>query len=321
MSASSKEKIVERKLDALSSLGNDLDRATLNEKLKEGLADSHFRVVAKAATICGERLLHERIGDLKAAYARFLEDPIKRDPKCIAKQSIARALVSLECPDVDFFRTGIQYRQLEPVWGGTEDCALDIRSSCAMGLIASGHYRAMAEVIHLLADPQGRVREGAVRALSCGNPQTAEVLLRFKVMVGDAEPEVIGECFIGLMSIASDESLHFVAAGLSHSKEAIRDLAALALGQSRHPGAIAHLRAAWDGTVVSREFRKVLIRAAAVHRSEDAFEWLLSIIEHGEQVYADTAVDALSVYERNSKLVERIKTALTNRKQQHHTQR
>ncbi|MET0661309.1 MAG: hypothetical protein ABW110_24490 [Steroidobacteraceae bacterium] len=34
---------------------------------------------------------------------------------------------------------------------------------------------------------------GAVRALACAKPNEAEVLLRFKVLVGDAEPEVIGD--------------------------------------------------------------------------------------------------------------------------------
>ncbi len=35
--------------------------------------------------------------------------------------------------------------------------------------------------------------------------------------------------------------------------------------------------------LVAAEMRAVLIRAAAVHRSEAAFDWLLSIIEDGTE--------------------------------------
>jgi hypothetical protein len=57
----------------------------------------------------------------------------------------------------------------------------------------------------------------------------------------------------------------------------------------------------------------VLIRAAALHRSEPAFDWLLSIIEHGPAEHADVAVEALSVYERNTRLTERVHEALARR--------
>jgi HEAT repeat protein len=253
------------------------------------------------------------VPELKAAYARFLKDSVKRDPHCLAKQMIARALVTLECGDVEFFQAGIRYRQLEPVWGGTQDTAVEVRCSCAMGLVATGYWRALPEVVELLLDKEWRAREGAVRAISCGNPQVAETLLRFKVRSGDEQPEVIGECFTGLMAIAPDESVAFVAEYLLDTDDAIRDLAALALGESRHPEAIAHLKAAWEGSMAQPDFRVVLIRAAAVHRSEAAFEWLLTIIEQAQQKLADAAVDALAVYERNTKLAARVQDALAKR--------
>ncbi len=60
--------------------------------------------------------------------------------------------------------------------------------------------------------------------------------------------------------------------------------------------------------------RGVLIRAAAVHRTDEAFAWLLSIIESGSKKQSQVAADALSVYERNTKLGERVKAALAGRK-------
>jgi HEAT repeat protein len=314
MSEPTRQRSEERKLEALNALDPIADRPLQNATIEKYLADKHFRVVARAATLAGERSLRERLPDLLRAYPRFLVEPIKQDPHCIAKQAIARALVSLECGDVAFFLEGIRYRQLEPVWGGTADAAIDVRCSCAMGLVATGYSRAVQELTALLQDREWRARAGAARAISCGNPREAEALLRFKVLVGDPEPEVIGECFTGLLSIAREECLPFVAAYLSDQNDGVRDFAALALGESRHPRALEHLRAAWDAARDTGDFRAVLIRAAGLQRSEVAFDWLISIIEHGTATHADVAVEALSVYERNTKLGERVQAALAKRK-------
>ncbi len=87
-----------------------------------------------------------------------------------------------------------------------------------------------------------------------------------------------------------------IAAQLAHKDDAVRDFAALALGESHHPSALKYLRAAWEDVLVSKEMRVVLIRAAAVHRSEAAFDWLLTIIETGSRAQADVVVDALAVF-------------------------
>jgi HEAT repeat protein len=312
MGVSAKQKS-EALLDALNALDPAAERATQNDVIGKALADRYFRVVAKAATLAGERHLHEREKDLLAAYARFLTDPVKRDPTCLAKAAIARALVELESHDVTFFLEGIRYVQLEPVWGGTADTAVDLRSSCAMGLVTTGYFRAIQELAALLNDKEPRARQGAARAISCGNPREAEALLRFKVLIGDVEPEVVGECFTGLLSIAPDDCVGFVGAQLANANDAIRDLAALALGESRHPAALKQLRDAWDDAYVTADLRAVLIRAAALHRSEAAFDWLVSIIENGSRTQAEITVDALSVYERNTKLLERVRAAMAKR--------
>src|SRR5580704_16962399 len=136
MSKLTPQKLVEKKLQALNALDPTADRSVQNGTIERYLADKHFRVVGRAATIAGERALHERLPDLLSAYARFLVEPIKKDPHCIAKQAIARALANLECQDVVFFLEGIRYEQLEPAWGGASDSAIDVRCSCAMGLVA-----------------------------------------------------------------------------------------------------------------------------------------------------------------------------------------
>jgi HEAT repeats len=305
----------EKKLEILSTLDSATDRAEQSATLEPFLKDKHFRVVSKAATLAGERALPDLTPHLLGAYVRFLEDPVKRDPNCIAKAAIARALVNLGCDDVDFYLAGIRYRQLEPVWGGSADTAMDVRCSCALGLVNTRYSRAIQELTSLLHDKEARARAGAARAISCGSSREAEAVLRLKVLVGDAESEVIGECFTGLMSIAPLECLPFVAEHLASENEGVRDYAALALGESRNPKVVDHLRAAWDASGPFGEFPIVLIRAAALNRTEPAFDWLVSIIETGADRHSAAAVEALSVYERNTKLTERVKRALARRKE------
>lgn len=302
----------DKKLESLGLIA--ADRTVASTTLAPFLADKHFRVVARAATVAGERSLPDLAPNLLAAYARFLDDPVKRDPNCIAKGAISRALVNLGCDDVDFYLAGIRYTQLEPVWGGSADSAIDVRCSCALGLVNTGYSRAIHELTTLLHDKESRARTGAAHAISCGNPREAEAVLRLKVLVGDQEAEVIGECFTGILSIAPLECLPFVATYLGGENESIRDFAALAMGECRNPKVVEYLQAAWEASGALGEFPIVLIRAAALNRTEPAFDWLVSIIESGAQRHADAAVEALAVYERNTKLTERVKRALARRK-------
>jgi len=303
----------ELQLAALNALDPAAERAIQNETISRALADRHFRVVARAATLAGERALHERIPDLLQAWTRLLDDPVKQDPQCLAKSAITGALLTLEHDDSRFWLAGIAYRQHEPVWGGSTDTAVDVRCNCALGLVNSGHARALVELATLLNDPERRVRAGAARAISCGNPREAEPLLRFKILVGDADAEVLGECFTALLAIAPEESMAIVAARLRAADESVRDYAALALGESRHPAAVEHLKQAWQEASTTPGLRQVLARAAALHRSEAAFDWLASIIETGSKLDAESTADALSVYGRNTRLMERMKAAQTLR--------
>lgn len=81
----------EDRLQALNALEPAAPRARQNEAVSAALADPHFRVVARAAALAGERSLHERTADLLAAYPRFLKDGVKRDPQCVAKAAITAA--------------------------------------------------------------------------------------------------------------------------------------------------------------------------------------------------------------------------------------
>jgi hypothetical protein len=301
---------VEAELAALDAVPGE--RTAKVAALQQALA-SHCRVAAKAARIAEESLLYELVAPLQVSYARFLDKPLKQDPSCYAKKALTRALVALDCNDVEFYLGGVRYRQLEPVYGGTADTAVDVRANCAMGLVASGYPRALVELTALLNDVEAGARAGAVRAIACGTPREAELLLRSKALAGDAEPQVVGECFTGLLTVEPDESIAFVAGYLSHDDAAVRELAALALGESRLDGALAPLKEAWAGVLVAAELRGALLRAAAAHRSEAAFDWLLELVASARVPVALAVIEALAPYKHNGKLMKRLADVLTER--------
>jgi HEAT repeat protein len=302
---------VDAQLAALDAL--PAERGEKIGGMKRALERGHYRVAAKAARLAEDALLYDLVPSLVAAYARFLDKPLKTDPSCFAKKALARALVALDYGDSEFFRRGLAYRQLEPVWGGTADTAVDVRASCAMGLVASGYPRALVELTGLLHDGDAGARLGAVRAIACGNPREAELLLRSKALAGDAEPQVLGECFTGLLAVEPEHSLELVAGFLEHADEAVRELAALALGESRLDGALAPLMQAWNGVLVGAELRRILLRAAAAHRSEAAFDWLLALVAEARVGVVADVIDALAPYKHNAKLMQRLGAAVEER--------
>jgi hypothetical protein len=302
---------VEAELAALEAL--PAERPARGAKLAEALRARHYRVVAKGARLAEEGLSYDLVPALLAAYTRFLDKPVKADPNCLAKKAIVRALVALDCDDVELYRRGLGLRQHEPVWGGTRDTAAEVRSFCAMGLVASGYSRALVELTALLHDSEPEARIGAVRAVACGNPREAELLLRAKALSGDAEPAVLGEVLTGLLAVAPEDSVPFVTGYLKHADEAVRELAALALGESRLEAALAPLKDAWNDVLVGENVRRALLRAAAAHRSEAAFAWLLALVADSRAALALEVIDALALYKHNAKLAERLEATVRER--------
>lgn len=302
---------VDAELAALEALPTE--RPARGAKLAEALRARHYRVVAKAARLAEESLSYDLVPELLATYPRFLDKPVKTDPNCLAKKAIVRALVALDCDDVEFYRRGLGLRQPEPVFGGARDTAAEVRGFCAMGLVASGYSRALVELTALLHDAEPEARIGAVRAVACGNPREAELLLRAKAFAGDAEPAVLGEALTGLLAVAPEDSVPLVAGYLQHADEAVRELAALALGESRLEAALVPLKNAWNDVLVGENVRRALLRAAAAHRSEPALAWLLALVGDSRVAVALEVIDALALYKHNAKLAERLDATLRER--------
>ena len=287
--------------------------AEVTEATRKALDDRHYLLVARAAEQCAERLIYELESSLIQAYGRLLAIPAKKDPGCTAKGAIARALVTLDSQDSGFYSEGIKYRQPEPVWGGTVDTAVDLRCSCAMGLVGTPHPRALLDLVTLLHDPEPHARSGAARAIACTEPLAAEAVLRCKALAGDPEPEVVGDCLAGLLQLDPDEAPAFVAGFLDGTDPAIRELAALALGGSKIDAALDMLRERWEAQPLKRDEHRVLLRAAVLHRSEAAFDWLCSVVADGDKTSAQFALQELAVYRANKRLGERLSKAVDRR--------
>jgi hypothetical protein len=302
---------VEETLAALDALPPGV--AERRDALVAALAHKSSRVVAKAARLAEDSLDYDLVPRLLEAWPQFVDKPAKSDPSCLAKKALMRSLVALDCTDAAFFLRALAYRQPEPVWGGSIDTAVDVRCSAAMGLVASGYSRALLELAVLLNDEEAEARAGAVRAVACGNPREAELVLRMKLAAGDASPGVLGECFSALLEVAPEESVAAIAQHLDAADEAVREQAALALGESRLEAALPPLLAAWQQPLASPDMRRSLVRAAVAHRSEPAFDWLLALVAESRLETALDVVEAMALLRHNAALAARLAAAVATR--------
>ena len=71
---------------------------------------------------------------------------------------------------------------------------------CAIGLVNGAHPDKLRTLLPLLIDKEWQARSGGVRAIGVEGSEAAILLLRFKAMTGDENPEVLQECFSALLS-------------------------------------------------------------------------------------------------------------------------
>ncbi len=90
-------------------------------------------------------------------------------------------------------------------------------------------------------------------------------------------------------------------------------MAALALGASPLDGALEHLRARWEAEPFKRDQDRMLLRAAALHRSEAASTWLLGIVASGDLTSAEVIIDELAAYRDTAQTRKRLHDAVVER--------
>jgi HEAT repeat protein len=278
----------DRKLQAL-------EEARSGEELRKALGDRSNYYVAKAASRVARLGLVELIPDLTAAFDRFMIDAAKKDPQCWAKNAIVKALKDLGYSDANFFLRALRHFQPEAVWGGTEDTAGTLRGAAALALVACALPR--LEILEpladlLAADPAKTVRVEAALAIAQLSGADSALLLRFKALTGDKEPEVIGQCLISLLDISPDY-IPFVSRFLDSNHADVQAEAAAALGTSLDPRAAATLIDFYHRSSDS-QLRRAILLSLGASRSSEAADFLLSLIPQAPFDDAGYAVRGLA---------------------------
>jgi len=254
---------------------NALEKLTPTDPagLAKALTHKSNLVAAKAARIIGDNLLPDFIPQLSTAFERFL---IKDDRGCAALMAIARAVVTLDCDDADIFRKGIRHVQMEGSFGPPIDAASELRAICAMGLANTRDPHKTRDVVTLLADPEVLARAGAARALAAIGSDAAAMVLRFKALTGDKEPEALCDCLRALLAIEGPEALPLVERYLSSKDEAKRDAAIHAMGESRRDDALQLLIALYNRSA-NPELKATILLAIKTGRTEEGMKFVTFI--------------------------------------------
>jgi HEAT repeat protein len=304
-----KSRKLEEAFERLERARREPREAESLELLRAGLADRSSHVAARAAQIAGEHELAALVPALAAAFERFLVNGAKSDPGCAAKTAVVEALSRIGAAEPVLFLRGVRHVQLEPVWGGRADTAVGLRCASAFALVTMGYGDALVPLAELLADPEPRARAAAARALGHRELESGVPLLRLKALVGDAEPEVLSECFTALLAIAPAESVEFLARFLDPSaSEQTRETAALALGGSRRREAFAPLRS-WFEASPQDAIRRTALVAIAMLKSDEALDFLLALVAEAPGPTARLAIEALALHRYDDALVARVRRA------------
>jgi HEAT repeat protein len=301
---------LEDKLAALRAMergGNPPDP----EAVREALCAKSGALVALAARMVARREMPGLLGEFAPAFARLAEKPVERDPGCRGKIAIAKALRALDAWEDEVFVRGVSLVQEEPVWGGKEDTAAELRAECGMAFAHAGRADALDVLADLLADKERGARAAAAQALGDSGRPDASALLRYKVRIGDPEPEVISACLGSLLALSPRDSLLFLAK-LLRGRDETATAAALALGESRLAAATPLLVAWCEETTTDRRAATGYL-ALALLRDEAATEYLLGCVRDGDTEDSVAAVKALATFRDDPRLVARLREAAEKR--------
>lgn len=280
--------------------------------IRDALSHRSNHLVARAARAVREADLKALAPDLIAAFPRFLEDPIRRDPGCVAKTQIVHALLAFDHPAPDVYLPGAVHVQREPAFGPPIDTAPELRATSAMALVVIEHPTALGTCVNLLVDPEPVARAGGLRGLMASGRPDMALLMRLFVLRGDDDPGVLAEAFVGLLALSLDDPVPFVAERLAASDRDIARAAAMALGEARRPDTLdaltTHLPSEQRDDV-----RHAIILALATSRDERALTILLDLIARGSAANSKAAAEALKLYQHDEELQRRVQAAVDRR--------
>jgi hypothetical protein len=276
------------------------------DALRAALRSTTGPLVAAAARRVGEDRLDALVEELAPAFARLCEDDaVKRDPGCRGKLAIAVALHALDHWDDRVFVAGLRHVQKEGF--DREDTAAHLRGACGLAHAHSARPDALDVIAGLLADDARLTRAAAARALGDAGRPDATALLRFKLLVGDEDPDVLAACAESLLSLSRDGAHDFLLAFLDdHDDRA--EVAALALGGARVAAAFEPL-VAWCTGARPEQRHRVGYLAIALLRADPATAYLLDAIRGEARAGAVAAARALATFKDDASLAEQIGAA------------
>lgn len=303
----------EQALDRLSALKNETEApAAVLKELTALLKNRSNLVVAKAAKTACRLHKKELVPEIVAAFHRLMKDPAKMDKGCAATTEITAALYEMDYVEPDIYLLGIHHVQMEGSFGPPVDAAAKLRGLSAMGLARTRYPHALDEIVTLLIDRWPQARMGAVRALASNGGQAGALVLKLKILTGENEPDVLAECFSGLLSVTPETSLPLIAGYIGSDDLAIAEVALFALGSSRLPEAFELLKKECmkDGRT---PLRKALLLAIAMIRSEAAIRFLLSSLAESDTQTAKDLITALALFRDNEKVREQVEALISRR--------
>ena len=306
---------VEGELESLAALCHADAGETRTRALRRALNDKVNVIAAKAALLTAEFELKTLVPELCVTFERLLKDPLKTDPQCWGKDAVAKALKDMGHDDSSIFLKGVHHVQLEPVWGGQEDTAANVRSTCALALLQCTDLTREDKLWHvmpLLTERSPSLRKDAAAALESLEGREAALLLRIKARMGDEDATVTGQVLESLLRVERDAAVPFVIEFLRSPKPELREEAALALGASRLATSVAALKNAF-GERHRLLDSETLCRALSISRNEDAIDFLLEVLRTGRPNDAQAALDALTLYRDSTEVRSKIEQAVANR--------
>jgi hypothetical protein len=231
---------------------------------------------------------------------------VQRDPSCRGKIAIARALHEIDHWEDRVLVAGLSIEQKEG-WGGTQDdTAAELRGVCGLAHAHFGRADALDVLADLLADRERIARIAAAQGLGEAGYPDAAALLRYKVRIGDPEPEVLTACVESLLQLSRGGAERFLVSLLARHDERA-EIAAIALGGARATDAFDAL-AAWCGGCLPAQRHRIGYLALALLRHEPATEYLLEVVRERPRD-AVAAAGALATFKDDAALGERIREA------------
>jgi hypothetical protein len=310
----------EKELAEIEALGEALKvtgapNADQVQQLRKSLTHRNNFIVSKAARLIADAQLTALLPEVLTAFDRFFNDAAKTDPKCWAKEALAKALVKLEHRSKDAYLRGMRHHQMEASWGPPVDTAGALRGTCTHALVdcpGISDSDLLTALLEPLTDDDKTVRMEAARAIGNVGGVSAALLLRLRALLGPAlrdrdEPEVLGAVYSALLTLEGAAAIPLVAAALEDGDDTSGE-AAFALADLRTAEAlavlIARLHAGADAW-----FSGVLLSAIALTRLPEAVDFLIATVARNARE-APVAIEAISRIAPNAELRARVEQAV-----------